>query len=147
ILMNLKKAIPLGAIVMVALLFSYMRYLSPTARLRAAMENSDAPAIARAIRSGANLHEAPNRWLAFMHLTPQPYRPYAIVSGVARSSDTEMMQLLIDGGANPTRRDDAGLVPLHYAASRGEVRMVAVLLKAGADVNAAALQPRATESS
>jgi|GEM_PF-4779382 len=145
--MNLKRAILLGVIVMVILLFSYTRYLSPTARLLAAMENSDAPAIAKAIQSGAKLHEAPHWLLALAHLTPQSYRPYAIMSGVARNSDTQMMQLLIDGGANPSRRDDAGLVPLHYAASRGEVRMVAVLLNADADVDAAAPQPRVTESS
>ncbi len=137
----------MGIIVLLSFLACYARYLSPDARLLAAMKRSDAAAIAKAIKSGARLHEAPNKWLGLLRLTPQPYRPYAPISGVATFGNTQTMKLMLDSGADPNKRDELGLAPLHYAAEKANAPMLTLLLDAGADINVTALNPRVAGSS
>ena len=45
------------------------------------------------------------------------------------------MSLLVEAGANVNAASDVGNTALHYAASRGSLACVEVLLAAGADVN------------
>ena len=46
----------------------------------------------------------------------------------------EVVQILIDAGADIEARTSTGLTPLHYACGLGELAVVKVLLEAGADV-------------
>ena len=48
----------------------------------------------------------------------------------------EVVQLLIDAGADTERKDDDGRSPLHLASRSGELTTVKMLVKAGADVRA-----------
>jgi ankyrin repeat protein len=47
----------------------------------------------------------------------------------------EVVQVLLEGGANPNVGDQAGKTPLEHAAEKSMVEMTALLLKSGADVN------------
>jgi len=47
----------------------------------------------------------------------------------AKAGDLEMVQVLLDAGANPSDMDASGCSPLHYAASRGSGEMVRLLLE------------------
>ena len=56
----------------------------------------------------------------------------------ARTGTYEMVQKLVNFGADPNVATTAGLTPLHQAAARGNLEMVKDLIQAGADVNAVA---------
>lgn len=61
----------------------------------------------------------------------------------ALSRSPEILQAIIDGGGKVRVTDRAtGLTPLHTAARHSTARIVEVLLKAGADVNARCLEKR-----
>jgi ankyrin repeat protein len=47
----------------------------------------------------------------------------------------EVVQALLEGGANPNIGDQAGKTPLEHAAEKSMVEMTALLIKSGADVN------------
>ena len=47
------------------------------------------------------------------------------------------VQRLLEGGADPSERDQRGETPLHKAARRGHLSAVEALLESGADVNVA----------
>ncbi|PHZ12613.1 ankyrin, partial [Rhizopus microsporus ATCC 52813] len=47
-----------------------------------------------------------------------------------------MVQTLLDLGADPNEKDYAGWTPLHEAALRGQIDVIKLLIKHGADVNA-----------
>ena len=47
-----------------------------------------------------------------------------------------VVQQLLDAGADPLRKDEAGWTPLHQAADRGHIGIIKRLLLAGAHVNA-----------
>lgn len=49
-------------------------------------------------------------------------------------SDTSEVKLLLAFGADPNARDKVGVTPLHVAADEGEIRVLKLLLAAGADV-------------
>lgn len=52
------------------------------------------------------------------------------------SSEPEIVQALLDAGADPNARDRDGLTPLMWAAAMGPPDLVALLLRRGADANA-----------
>jgi uncharacterized protein len=60
----------------------------------------------------------------------------ALHSGVSRMH-AEVMQILLDAGANPNARQSAGWTPLHSAAANGDLAGVELLLGRGADPDAA----------
>lgn len=53
-----------------------------------------------------------------------------------RISEPEIVQALLDAGADPNARDRDGLTPLMWAAAMGPPDLVALLLRRGADANA-----------
>jgi ankyrin repeat protein len=54
-----------------------------------------------------------------------------------RADDQEMVQLLLQAGANAKAANRYGVIPLTLAAVNGSAAMIETLVKAGADVNAA----------
>ena len=54
----------------------------------------------------------------------------------AEDGDVEEVKKLLDEGYQPNLFDELGKTPLHYAAMRGHLDVMNVLLAAGADVNA-----------
>ena len=51
--------------------------------------------------------------------------------------DKDVVQLLLDRGADPNQADEGGETPLHYAARWGHKDVVQLLLERGADPNKA----------
>jgi len=54
---------------------------------------------------------------------------------LAHSGDIELVQLLIQKGADVNALDHAGNTPLHYAAESGNIPLIRILLDAGANVD------------
>jgi ankyrin repeat protein len=54
----------------------------------------------------------------------------------ARRGNVEQASQLISGGCDVNQFDDIGKTPLHYAVAAEDLKMVALLIAAGADVNA-----------
>jgi ankyrin repeat protein len=54
----------------------------------------------------------------------------------AAAGRLDIVQLLLDHGANPNLKAESDFRVLHEAAARGNLELAAVLLKAGADINA-----------
>ncbi len=52
-----------------------------------------------------------------------------------RGNHSEVVQILMEGGANPDIGDQAGKTPLEHAAENNMVEMTTMLIMAGADVN------------
>lgn len=50
--------------------------------------------------------------------------------------DQEIVEMLLENGADVNLQDDWGVTPLHYASRKGHLGNVKLLVKAGADVNA-----------
>uniref|UniRef100_A0A452HUG1 Uncharacterized protein n=1 Tax=Gopherus agassizii TaxID=38772 RepID=A0A452HUG1_9SAUR len=67
-------------------------------------------------------------------LLPQPGESdHIFVLGFGRK---EVVEYLLQSGANVHARDDGGLIPLHNACSFGHAEVVSLLLHHGADPNA-----------
>jgi len=60
----------------------------------------------------------------------------APVHAAASVGDVETMRLLLDRGADPNARQQAGFVPLHAAAGNGDLDMARLLIARGADRHA-----------
>lgn len=54
----------------------------------------------------------------------------------AAAGQAEMIRMLLERGADPNARQQAGFAPLHEAAATGLIEMAKLLLAHGADVNA-----------
>jgi ankyrin repeat protein len=57
----------------------------------------------------------------------------AAIHAAATTGNREMVQMLLDRGADPNQRQQAGYVALHTAALHGDREMAEMLLRAGAD--------------
>jgi ankyrin repeat protein len=61
----------------------------------------------------------------------------SLIHNVAASRDLpDMLPVLLDLGADPSRRDERGWTPLHFAAAHGYAGSAAILLDNGADPDA-----------
>jgi ankyrin repeat protein len=62
---------------------------------------------------------------------------YAIFNA-AEQNNSKKLKALLDAGMDPNTQDyDRGATPLHFAANKGHVEAIELLIDAGADVNAA----------
>ena len=76
----------------------------------------------------ADVHATNNRNRTALHL--------AAAETTQKEHLEEMVQLLLNSGADPCRRSDGGWTPLHNASQSGNADIVAMLLQTRADVNA-----------
>jgi len=84
------------------------------------------PALARAlIERGADVNAA-----------AENAQRVAPVHAAASVGDVETMRLLLDRGADPNARQQAGFTPLHAAAGNGDLEMAKLLVARGADRHA-----------
>lgn len=68
----------------------------------------------------------------FSYPTLKPFLPFPL-PGFGRK---DVVEYLLQSGANVHARDDGGLIPLHNACSFGHAEVVNLLLRHGADPNA-----------
>jgi len=91
--------------------------------------------VADLLRAGAEHSGAERKWAA---ARARPRGARLQLALAARRGDASLLRELIDLGAKLEARDaQDGATALHYAACRGLVVPVAILLEAGADANAA----------
>lgn len=102
-------------------------------RLLFAARLGDAERVARLLASGANVHAQETK-SSETGYTPLHYAAAGYSGGAGKQE--EVAKLLIESGANVNARADSGTTPLILAADWGNVAMVQLLLKHGADVNA-----------
>ena len=57
------------------------------------------------------------------------------VARAAKQNDSGTVRLLISNGANPNQTDEESRTGLHYAAMGGNLRIIAILIKAGAKLD------------
>jgi hypothetical protein len=62
------------------------------------------------------------------------------LTAAAYFGTAEMVDLLLDRGADANLADGSGMIPLHAAVIREDRKMIAALIRAGADVNRATLR-------
>ncbi|KAK8071310.1 ankyrin repeat protein [Apiospora hydei] len=91
------------------------------------------------LQKGASVSAVNNRGRTVLHLTVDSSNggKGADQTSVPQTPREEMLQLLLQHGANPNAASDGGWKPLHNAAQKGLTYSLEILLKAGADVNAA----------
>ena len=65
----------------------------------------------------------------FQHRLAAPLQKVSMYGHIA------IVQLLLNGGANPNKRDRFGVTPLHNASSMGHIKVVQILLERGANPN------------
>ncbi|KAK9415013.1 hypothetical protein SUNI508_10618 [Seiridium unicorne] len=92
------------------------------------------------LEKGANVSAVNNRGRTALHLTVDSTDGGGGRGGdqtaVPKKPREEMLQLLLQHGADANAASDGGWRPLHNAAQKGLTSIVQVLLKAGADINA-----------
>ena len=111
---------------------------SPVESIHDAASRGDVEAVRRLLASGASPNsfdpevdpESPAAWET----------PILALCNVRRFTDgcAACLELLRDAGADLEATDGYGLTPLHYAARRGDTKMVSLLVDAGVDVDAKA---------
>ena len=111
---------------------------SPVESIHDAASRGDVEAVRRLLASGASPDsfdpevdpESPAAWET----------PILALCKVRRFTDgcAACLELLRDAGADLEATDGYGLTPLHYAARRGDTKMVSLLVEAGVDVDAKA---------
>ena len=112
---------------------------SPVESIHDAASRGDVEAVRRLLASGASPNsfdpevdpESPAAWET----------PILALCNVRRFTDgcAACLELLRDAGADLEATDGYGLTPLHYAARRGDTKMVSLLVEAGVDVDATTL--------
>lgn len=94
------------------------------------------------LEKGANVSAVNNRGRTALHLTVDGSSGGSNgdrsgdQTSVPKRPREEMLQLLLQHGADANAASDGGWRPLHNAAQKGVTSIVQVLLKAGADINA-----------
>lgn len=90
------------------------------------------------LEKGANVSAVNNRSRTAVHLTVDSSnsRGGGDQSSAPKKSREEMLQLLLQYGADANAASDGGWRPLHNAAQKGLTSIVKILLTAGADINA-----------
>lgn len=97
-----------------------------TNELMAAAKAGDLEAVRRLIASGADVNAVDERgWTALIH---------AVYDAESKRGYADVVQALVDAGANVEAAIGYGVRPLMLAAGYGEAEVVATLLNAGADV-------------
>ena len=109
---------------------------SPVESIHDAASRGDVEAVRRLLASGASPNsfdpevdpESPAAWET----------PILALCKVRRFTDgcAACLELLRDAGADLEATDGYGLTPLHYAARRGDTKIVSLLVDAGVDVDA-----------
>ena len=109
---------------------------SPVESIHDAASRGDVEAVRRLLASGAS----PNSFDPEVDPeSPEAYEtPILALCKVRRFTDgcAACLELLRDAGADLEATDGYGLTPLHYAARRGDTKMVSLLVEAGVDVDA-----------
>ena len=111
-----------------------------------AASRGDVEAVRRLLASGASPNsfcEAPDSFRErpesfYFGVDPQGETPILALCKVRRFTDgcAACLELLRDAGADLEATDGYYLTPLHYAARRGDTKMVSLLVDAGVDVDA-----------
>ena len=122
---------------------------SPVESIHDAASRGDVEAVRRLLASGASPNsfcEAPDSFRErpesfYFGVDPQGETPILALCKVRRFTDgcAACLELLRDAGADLEATDGYGLTPLHYAARRGDTKMVSLLVDAGVDVDAKTL--------
>ena len=122
---------------------------SPVESIHDAASRGDVEAVRRLLASGASPNsfcEAPDSFRErpesfYFGVDPQGETPILALCKVRRFTDgcAACLELLRDAGADLEATDGYGLTPLHYAARRGDTKMVSLLVEAGVDVDATTL--------
>ena len=97
------------------------------AEFREALRTGDAKMVRELLRAGAN----PNKVI-----TMQDHSEIGLARADVGDGNLEMAQLLLDHSADPNLRGSDGNTSLMLAADRGQVGVVELLLKHGADLDA-----------
>ncbi len=116
--------------------------LEPRVAISAAAIRGDVEAVRRLLASGASPNSFCETSDSFCFWkAPQRETPILALCKVRRFTDgcAACLELLRDAGADLEATDGYGLTPLHYAARRGDTKMVSLLVEAGVDVDAKTL--------
>ncbi len=119
---------------------------SPVESIHDAASRGDVEAVRRLLASGASPNsfcEVPDSFRErpesfYFGVDPQGETPILALCKVRRFTDgcAACLELLRDAGADLEATDGYGLTPLHYAARRGDTKIVSLLVEAGLDVDA-----------
>ena len=122
---------------------------SPVESIHDAASRGDVEAVRRLLASGASPNsfcEAPDSFRErpesfYFGVDPQGETPILALCKVRRFTDgcAACLELLRDAGADLEATDGYGLTPLHYAARRGDTKVVSLLVEVGVDVDAKTL--------
>lgn len=143
---GLKRAI-LGTVLSLSLL-AYSIIGSYTHALSSAIERGDVQAIKSLVSKGHDVNATSGSGRNMLTLCFRyglqkisPFSDTRQISLMTReeveSKILEMLDVLIDNGADINSNDPSGDTPLNYAASLGHIRIVEMLIARGADVNLA----------
>lgn len=110
--------------------------LTPLQVLSATLDDRELPIIRHVLTQGADID------LAVPPDSPraESQARYAGATSLHFAADginrTAILEMLVESGGNIAARTNAGATPLHFAAARGDLDMVALLLERGSDIHA-----------